>query len=54
MQRKGDLIERDSRGMLEVLSPRRGMDAVGVTNPSKGRGSAMPAVSAAPAVAEDG
>ena len=29
MQRKRDLIERDSRGMLEVLSPRHGMDAVG-------------------------
>ena len=29
MKRKRDLIERDSRGMLEVLSPRHGMDAVG-------------------------
>jgi AAA+ superfamily predicted ATPase len=29
MQRKRDLIERDSRGMLEVLAPRHGMDAVG-------------------------
>jgi SpoVK/Ycf46/Vps4 family AAA+-type ATPase len=28
-QRKRALIERDSRGMLEVLSPRHGLDAVG-------------------------
>lgn len=27
--RKRELIERDSRGMLEVVSPRHGMDAVG-------------------------
>jgi SpoVK/Ycf46/Vps4 family AAA+-type ATPase len=27
--RKRELIERDSRGMLEVLSPRHGLDAVG-------------------------
>jgi SpoVK/Ycf46/Vps4 family AAA+-type ATPase len=29
VQRKRELIERDSRGMLEVLSPRHGLDAVG-------------------------
>lgn len=29
MKRKRDLIERDSRGMLEVLAPKHGMDAVG-------------------------
>jgi len=29
IQRKRELIERDSRGMLEVLSPRHGLDAVG-------------------------
>lgn len=28
-QRKRELIERDSRGMLEILSPRHGMSAVG-------------------------
>jgi AAA+ superfamily predicted ATPase len=28
-QRKRELIERDSRGMLEVLAPRHGLDAVG-------------------------
>jgi len=28
-ERKRELIERDSRGMLEILSPRHGMDAVG-------------------------
>jgi hypothetical protein len=29
IRRKRELIERDSRGMLEVLSPRHGLDAVG-------------------------
>jgi SpoVK/Ycf46/Vps4 family AAA+-type ATPase len=29
VQRKRELIERDSRGMLEVLAPRHGLDAVG-------------------------
>jgi hypothetical protein len=29
VQRKRELIERDSRGMLEVLSPRHGLDSVG-------------------------
>jgi len=29
VRRKRELIERDSRGMLEVLSPRHGLDAVG-------------------------
>ena len=29
MQRKRELLTRDSRGMLEILAPRHGMDAVG-------------------------
>jgi SpoVK/Ycf46/Vps4 family AAA+-type ATPase len=29
VQRKRELLERDSKGMLEVLSPRHGLDAVG-------------------------
>jgi AAA+ superfamily predicted ATPase len=29
MQRKRELLERDSRGMLEILTPKHGMDAVG-------------------------
>ncbi len=35
VKRKRELIERDSRGMLEVLSPRHGLDAVGGNTAAK-------------------